>query len=152
MLNKAIIMGRLTKDPELKQTQSGVSVCSFTVAVERSFVPQGGERQADFINCVAWRGTAEFICKWFAKGRMINVVGSIQTRHWDDQEGKRHYSTEVVADEVNFCGDGKREGGDNNHANGSNNFSAPYNAPAAPQNNGEEGGFVTVNIDDDLPF
>jgi single-strand DNA-binding protein len=143
-------MGRLTKDPELKQTQSGISVCSFTVAVDRSFVPQGGERQADFINCVAWRGTAEFICKWFTKGRLINVVGSIQTRHWDDQEGKRHYSTEIVADEINFCGDGKRENSDGN--GGGNAYGGAYNAPSTPQNNGEEGGFVTVDIDDDLPF
>ncbi len=102
MLNKAILVGRLTKDPELRSTQSGVSVASFTVAVARSYARQGEERQTDFINCVAFRNTADFISRYFAKGNMIGVDGSIQTRTWDDQEGKRHWVTEVVVNEAHF--------------------------------------------------
>lgn len=101
-MNKAILVGRLTHDPELKVTPNGVNVCSFTVAVGRRFAREGEERQADFIRCVAWQKTAEFICRYFAKGRMIGVVGSIQTRSWDDQEGNRRYATEVRVDEAYF--------------------------------------------------
>ena len=105
MLNKAIIMGRLVADPELKTTGAGTSVCSFTVAVDRRFVKQGEERQTDFIDCVAWRTTAEFLAKYFTKGRMVNVVGSIQKRNWEDKEGNKRQTTELIADEINFCGD-----------------------------------------------
>ncbi|WP_461246613.1 single-stranded DNA-binding protein [Treponema sp. R6D11] len=144
MLNKAIIMGRLTRDPELKTTPSGVSVCSFSVAVDRRFVRQGEERQTDFINCVAWRTTAEFVSKYFTKGRMINVVGTIQTRSWDDADGKKRYATDVVADEVNFCGDKRAEG--------SSASSAPSSSPAAEEPVPHDEGFVAVDLDDDLPF
>ncbi|GHV16681.1 hypothetical protein FACS189425_01420 [Clostridia bacterium] len=137
MLNKAIIMGRLTRDPEFRATPNGASVCNFSVAVDRRFVRQGEERQTDFINCVAWRQTAEFVNKYFTKGRMINVVGSIQTRTWTDTDGKKRYATDVVADEVNFCGE-KRSDGD------------------APSNHGSQEvpdeGFMTIDADDDLPF
>ncbi len=102
MLNKAILVGRLTKDPELRSTQSGVSVVSFSVAVSRSYARQGEERQTDFINCVAFRNTADFISRYFSKGNMIAVDGSIQTRTWDDQEGKRHWVTEVIVNEAHF--------------------------------------------------
>ena len=102
MLNKAILVGRLTKDPELRSTASGVSVVSFTVAVTRSYARQGEERQTDFINCVAFRNTADFISRYFTKGNMIGVDGSIQTRTWDDQEGKRHWVTEVIVNEAHF--------------------------------------------------
>ena len=95
MLNKAILMGRITRDPELRYTPNNVAVCTFTVAIDRRFVRQGEERQADFINVVAWRQQAEFVAKYFTKGRMINVVGSIQTRSWDDQNGTKRYATEV---------------------------------------------------------
>ena len=101
-MNKAILVGRITADLELKKTQSGVSVCSFTVAVNRRFSESSGERKADFINCVAWRQTAEFICNYFAKGRMIGLVGSIQTRDWTDNEGRKRYATEVIVDEAYF--------------------------------------------------
>lgn len=100
--NKAILMGRLTADPELKQTPSGASVTSFTIAVDRRF-SKDGEKQADFINIVAWRHTAEFVCKYFAKGSAILVCGQIQTRSWTDQEGNKRFATEVLADEVSFC-------------------------------------------------
>jgi len=103
MINKVVLMGRLVKDPELKYTPSNVAVVSFTVAVERKFQKQD-EKQADFINVVAWRSTAEFVSKWFHKGQMIALCGSIQTRTWDDNDGNRRYVTEVVADEVSFAG------------------------------------------------
>lgn len=103
MLNIAAIQGRLTADPELKHTQSGVSVCSITLAVDRNYTPQGQERQADFIDVTAWRGTAEFICKYFTKGRMMAVSGSLQTRNWEDKNGNRRKAVELVADQVSFC-------------------------------------------------
>lgn len=104
-MNKAILIGRLTRDPELKTTASGVSVCSFSIAVNRRFKNAEGNYDADFINCVAWRQQAEFMAKYFGKGRMVGVVGSIQTRSYDDKDGKRVYVTEVSVDEVHFCGD-----------------------------------------------
>ncbi len=104
MLNIAAVMGRLTADPELKTTQGGVSVTSFRVAVERTYVPQGQERQTDFLTVVAWRGTAEFICKYFAKGDMIAVSGSIQTRNYEDRNENKHTAFEIVASEASFCG------------------------------------------------
>ena len=111
MINTAIIMGRLTADPELRKTNTGVSVTTFTVAVDRRFQEKGKERQADFINVVAWRQTAEFVSKYFFKGSRILLTGSIQTRTWDDQEGKKHYVTEVVAEDVEFCESKRNDGG-----------------------------------------
>jgi single-strand DNA-binding protein len=105
MLNNAVIMGRLTKDPELKTTANGISVTSFTIAVDRKFNKQGEEKQADFIDIIAWRGTAEFISKYFRKGSMIAVQGSIQTRMYEDKNGNKRKAVEVLADEVSFCGD-----------------------------------------------
>jgi len=102
-MNKVVLVGRLTKDLELKANPGGTHVCSFTVAVNRAFVKQGEERQTDFINCVAWRHTAEFICKHFAKGHMIAVSGAMQTRTWEDKDGRRQYMTEVVVDSASFC-------------------------------------------------
>lgn len=101
-MNKAILVGNLTRDPEQRTTPSGVSVTSFTVAVTRRYKSQDGTQQADFINCVAWRGTAEFIAKYFTKGSRIGVVGTIQTRTYDDQNGNKRYVTEVVCDEAEF--------------------------------------------------
>lgn len=109
-MNRAILMGRLTKDPELRYTQQGTAVVSFTIAVNRRFAKEG-QQQADFISCVAWRQTAEFICKYFKKGSMLAVVGSIQTRSWDGQDGKRQYATEVLVDEVHFTGEKAGTGG-----------------------------------------
>lgn len=107
MLNHATIMGRLTKDPELRRTGSGVAVTSFTVAVDRDF-ENDGERETDFIDCVAWRGTGEFVARNFHKGKMIVVSGRIQVRRWTDKDGNKRRSTEIVADEVYF-GDSKKE-------------------------------------------
>jgi len=101
-------MGRMTAEPELRYTTSNTPVCSFTLAVERDYKDSEGNRQADFINCQAWRNTAEFVCKYFTKGQPIVVVGKIQTRTWEDQEGKKHYATEVVVDNVYFAGSSKK--------------------------------------------
>lgn len=109
MLNKAVLQGRITHEPELKYTPSGVVVVRFSLAVQRSYVKQGEERQTDFINCVAFRSQAEFICKYFSKGSQIIVVGEIQSRSWEEDDGKKRTATEVVVSEVNFCESKKTE-------------------------------------------
>ena len=109
MLNKVILMGRLTRDPELRSTPQGISTCSFSIAVDRNFVRPGEERKADFISCVAWRQTAEFISKYFKKGSMVALEGSIQTRSWDD-DGKNRYVTEVIVSQVYFAESKKEDG------------------------------------------
>ena len=108
MLNSVAIMGRFAADPELKHTPSGVAVTSFTLAVDRNYAKPGEERQTDWIDVVAWRGTAEFICKYFTKGRMIAVTGSLQTRVWEDKNGSKHKATDLVAQQVSFCGTRQR--------------------------------------------
>ena len=142
MLNKLVIMGRMTKDPELKQTGSGVSVTSFSLAVERDFKDkQSGEKTTDFIDVVAWRGTADFVSKYFSKGRMAIVEGKLQTRDWMDKDGNKRKVTEVVADNVYF-GDSKTSGA----TNSAPQTSAPTFAPAEPA-------FVDLSEDDgELPF
>ena len=109
MINRVIIMGRITRDLELRQTPSGVSTLSFTVAVDRNFQKQGEERQADFISCVAWRQQAEFISRYFGKGRMIALEGTLRTRTYDDKNGVKHYITEVLVDNVSFTGEAKQD-------------------------------------------
>lgn len=104
-MNKVELMGRLTRDIELKSTQSGVSVTAFTVAVDRRFKGQDGNRQTDFIDCVAWRQTAEFVSKYFSKGKMIALVGELQTRNYEDKDGNKRKAVEVNVEEVSFCGD-----------------------------------------------
>ena len=122
MLNHIVIMGRLTRDPELRRTGTGVAVTSFSLAVDRDFGKnESGERETDFIDCVAWRQTGEFVSKYFAKGRMAVVSGRLQIRNWTDKEGNKRRSAEIVADNVYF-GDSKR---DNEGGN-------TYSAPAAP--------------------
>ena len=108
-MNKVILMGRLTRDPEVRYTQSNTAVASFSIAVNRRFVRQGEERKADFINIVAWNQTAEFVSKYFKKGQQVGVIGRIQTRNYDDADGKKVYVTEVVAEEVYFA-DSRRDG------------------------------------------
>ena len=122
MLNKIIIMGRLTRDPELRRTQNGTAVTSFSLAVDRDFKSQSGEKETDFIDVVAWRGTAEFVSRYFSKGRMAVVEGRLQIRDWTDREGGKRRSAEVVADNVYF-GDSKRD-------NGGEYGGSPYGAPA----------------------
>lgn len=114
-LNKVVLVGRLTADPELKQTQSGIAVTTFTLAVNRRYQPKNedgspAQQQADFINCVAWRQAAEFLCRYFRKGSSVCITGAIQTRSWTDQNNQKRYATDVVADEVMFV-DSKSESG-----------------------------------------
>ena len=142
MLNHITIMGRLTRDPELRRTGSGIAVASFTVAVDRDFGGrEGGERETDFIDCVAWRQTGEFVSKYFTKGRMIVVSGRLQIRSWTDKDGNKRRTAEVVADNCYF-GDSKRDdqggssfggntyGGNNFGGGYGNNNYGGYNAPA----------------------
>lgn len=142
MINKWIGMGRLTADPELKQTQSGVFTCTVNLAVQRDYSDGNGERQTDFICVVAWRQTAEFLCKYFRKGSMIAVVGELRTRTYNDKRypDVKHYVTEVYADKVSFCG-GKNERGGNNDP-----------APQAPAQVPNLDDFEQIGNDGDLPF
>ena len=109
MLNSVVLIGRLTADPEHKQTPSGISVTSFSIAVDRNYNGKDGNRQTDFINIVAWRNTADFICRHFSKGQMIAVEGSVQTRSYEDKNRNRRTAVEIVADSVSFCGDRRQE-------------------------------------------
>ena len=130
MLNQIVLMGRLTRDPELRRTGSGVAVASFTLAVDRNFAAQGAEKETDFVDIVAWRNTAEFVSRFFTKGRMAVVTGRLQIRNWTDKEGNKRRSAEVVADNVYF-GDSKRDAaGDNSGYSPAPSYG--YSAPAAP--------------------
>ena len=175
MLNHITIMGRLTRDPELRRTGSGIAVASFTVAVDRDFGGRdGGERETDFIDCVAWRQTGEFVSKYFTKGSMIVVSGRLQIRNWNDKDGNKRRSAEVVADNVYF-GESKRGnegnssyggntyGGNSYGGNsyGNNNYGGnAYNAPApsyggysAPAAGNPANDFAMLDDDDaQLPF
>ena len=131
MLNQIVLMGRLTRDPELRRTGSGVAVASFTLAVDRDFAAQGAEKETDFVDIVAWRNTAEFVSRYFTKGRMAVVTGRLQIRNWTDKEGNKRRSAEVVADNVYF-GESKRgsEGTSNYSSYGNSN--GGYNSSPAP--------------------
>ena len=155
MLNHIVIMGRLTRDPELRRTGSGIAVASFTVAVDRDFGNrESGERETDFIDCVAWRQTGEFVSKYFTKGRMAVVSGRLQIRNWTDKDGNKRRTAEVVADNVYF-GDSKRDGDSGIPAYSSNADAAMpgsyagYSAPASAS----ASDFAMLNDDDaQLPF
>ena len=148
MLNKIILMGRLTRDPELRRTGTGTAVTSFSLAVDRDFKSQSGEKETDFIDIVAWRSTAEFVSTYFTKGRMAVVEGRLQIRDWTDKDGGKRRSAEVVADNVYF-GDSKRDGGDS-----SGYSAAPAYKNAAPSNfNAGGSDFAEIGEDDgELPF
>jgi single-strand DNA-binding protein len=158
MLNRTILMGRLVADPELKTTASGVSVTSFRIAVDRSYVKSGEERKADFIDIVCWRQTADFVCRYFSKGSLIAVEGQLQSRTYQAKDGTNRYVVEVVADNVSFTGERR----DANNYN--NSFNQSYsNAPAAPAaeaqtqpapsyQSGSNSDFQEMPLDDDLPF
>ena len=148
MLNKIILMGRLTRDPELRRTGTGTAVTSFSLAVDRDFKSQSGEKETDFIDIVAWRSTAEFVSKYFTKGRMAVVEGRLQIRDWTDKDGGKRRSAEVVADNVYFV-DSKRDGGDS-----SGYSAAPAYKNAAPSNfNAGGSDFAEIGEDDgELPF
>ena len=129
MLNHIVLMGRLTRDPELRRTANGVAVASFTLAVDRDFAAAGAEKETDFIDIVAWRNTAEFVSKYFTKGRMAVVCGRLQIRNWNDKEGNKRRSAEVIAENVYF-GDSKRDSADGSYSNASYGGSSYGNAPA----------------------
>ena len=150
MLNKIILMGRLTRDPELRRTQSGTAVTSFSLAVDRDFTSQSGEKETDFIDIVAWRGTAEFVSKYFTKGRMAVVEGRLQIRDWTDRDGGKRRSAEVIADNVYF-GDSKREGGSDYSPAPAYGTPAPSRGYAAPA--GGQSDFAEIGEEDgELPF
>ena len=146
MLNKIILMGRLTRDPELRRTESGTAVCSFSIAVDRDFKSKNGEKETDFIDIVSWRATAEFVSKYFTKGRMAVVEGRLQIRDWTDKEGNKRRSAEVVADNVYF-GDSKRDG-----ASGGDYAPPAYGSPASTYSAPAGGGFAEIEEDGELPF
>ncbi|MBQ8015971.1 MAG: single-stranded DNA-binding protein [Clostridia bacterium] len=148
MLNNAVIMGRLVADPELRTTGSGISVTSFTVAVDRRFNRQGEDRQADFIDIIAWRQTAEFVCKYFRKGSMIAIQGYIQTRMYEDKNGNKRKAVEIVADNVSFCGSKSESNTGSSYARDDSFMNAQ---PAPSYSTADEGDFKEIP-EDDLPF
>ena len=178
MYNRVILMGRLTRDPELRTTQSGIAMCRITIAVDRSFVRQGEERQADFLDVTCWRQTAEFVCKYFTKGRMIHVEGKIQNDNYTDQNGNKVYRNTIIADNVAFCGDKRSDNGGGNYGgnsygngggnyggnggsnafngNGQQNAPAPAQSAPQPQQNSIELGnlddFQEILSDGEVPF
>ena len=152
-MNSVILMGRLARDPELRHTQSGLPVASFTVAVNRRFAnKETNERQADFIDCVAWRHTAEFISKYFAKGRMIAVQGRLQVREWQDKDNNRRWSTEVQVEQAFFTGSKADSGGSGGgHSPFNDNDAPPIDAGFSAASAG--GDFAEMDDDDgELPF
>lgn len=167
-MNNVSLIGRLTADPELRHTQSGLANTRFTIAVDRRFVRQGEERQADFISIVAFQQTAEFVCKYFSKGRRIAVTGRIQTGSYTDRDGNKRYTTDVIAENVEFC-DSKSDsnsgngGYNNNYQNNSyqnnyqqNSYQQPSMQQSAPTGssytNGGAEDFSDMPTDEDLPF
>ena len=163
MLNVAVLMGRLVADPELRHTANDVSVTSFTVAVDRSYVKAGADRQADFIDVVAWRNTADFVCKYFRKGQLIAVQGSIQTRTYTDKDGNKRKAVEIQANDVSFVGS-KRDnaGGDDFGQSYGQSYARPsapapqqpaaFSEPAPAYSSGSSEDFEEILGDDDLPF
>ena len=174
MLNRVILMGRLVSDPELKTTGSGLSVTSFRIAIDRNYVKSGEERKADFIDIVAWRNTAEFVCKYFGKGSLIAVEGQLQSRTYQAKDGTNRYVVEVVADNVSFTGERREQNNYGQQQYGGNSYpshqsysapaqptysapvpQAPAYAPPQPQTSYQSGtnnDFQDMPLDDDLPF
>ena len=167
MLNKIILMGRLTRDPELRRTESGTAVCSFSIAVDRDFKSKNGEKETDFIDIVSWRATAEFVSKYFTKGRMAVVEGRLQIRDWTDKDGNKRKATEIVANDVNFADSKRSDSGANygapsapsygniygsNSAAGNEMQRPAYSEPAPTYSSGNSGDFEEIIGDDDLPF
>lgn len=160
MINKVILSGRITHDIEIKQTSSGASVTQFSIAVERSYAKQGEERQTDFITCVAWNKTAEFIGRFFSKGRSIVIIGQLRTRNYEDKNGSKHYVTEVFVDEVQFTFEPKTSQNAQNggytprNSGGGGNYTPSGNAPQnVAQSDFNAGDDMDVLFDDDgVPF
>lgn len=169
MLNRVILMGRLVSDPELKTTGTGISVTSFRIAVDRSYVKSGEERKADFFDIVCWRNSAEFVCRYFGKGSMIAVDGQLQSRTYQAKDGTNRYVVEVVADSVSFTGERRENAGGygnqpygGNQSYGGQSYGAAQSYQAAPQaqipdapasyQSGSNSDFQDMPLDDDLPF
>lgn len=147
MINTAILMGRLTADPELRHTSSDIAVTTFTLAVDRDYVKSGSERHTDFIDIVCWRNTAEFVSKYFHKGMLVAVQGSIQTRNYEDKQGNKRKAFEIVADNVHFA-EPRKDNGNTQQYSGQESHPSRVE-PTAPADNGD---FVEIDGDDDLPF
>ena len=157
MLNVVAIMGRLVADPELRTTQQCTNVCTFRIACERSYTPKGQQRQADFVDIVAWGKTAEFICKFFQKGSMIAVEGSLQTRNYQDKQGNKRTAVEVVANNISFSGAKEADkpaarGFDQQTQNYTHEAKAAQNAPQPAYTQGSMDDFAVISDTDDLPF
>ncbi len=148
MLNKVILMGRLVRDPELNQTNSGIAVCKFTIAINRPY-QKDKEKQADFINVTAWRGTAEFVSKYFNKGSIIIVEGKLQNNDYADKDGVKHYSMQVMADNVNFGGSKSDNGGTSQAESNSNAIAQTVEGASLPPN---LDGFEEILSDGEIPF
>lgn len=151
MLNNVVLMGRLVADPELRHTPNDIAVTSFTLAVNRSYVKSGSERQTDFIDIVAWRSTAEFVSKYFHKGQLVAVQGSIQTRTYQDKEGNKRKAFEIVADNVYFA-ESKRDSANYNNEAYNSNEASDQGEQFNTYTSGDTGDFQEVPSDDDLPF
>lgn len=161
MLNVVVLMGRLVADPELRHTPNGIATCTFRIAVDRNFVRAGEERKADFIDIVVWRQTAEFVCKYFRKGNLIAVEGSLQTRNYEDKQGNKRTAYEVVANNVSFTGERSGGGGQGTYGGGQGGYGAPaQQTPAARPVPAEPVGYAVGSADefsvieenDDIPF
>lgn len=157
MLNVVAIMGRLVADPELRTTQQGTNVCTFHIACERSYTPKGQQRQADFVDIVAWGKTAEFICKFFQKGSMIAIDGSIQTRQYQDKQGNKRTAVEVVANNISFAGAKAADKPaardfDQQTQNYTHEAKTAQSAPKPAYTQGSTDDFAVINDTDDLPF
>ena len=157
MINRVILMGRLVADPELKTTGSGISVTSFRVAVDRSYVKQGEQRQADFFDVVAWRSSAEFVCRNFSKGSLIALDGQLQSRSYQTKDGQNRTAIEVVAENVSFTGE-RRESSGNTYAGDRSGSSSAHETTQRPASMseaysaGSPDDFQIMPLDDDLPF
>lgn len=156
MFNKVIMMGRIVNDPELRTTPQGVSVCSFRIAVDRRFQTKGEEKKSDFFNVVAWRQQAEFVSRYFGKGRMILIEGELNTRQYTDKNGNPATWYEIVADRASFTGEAKQQGGAYADTYGAPSYGAPPAAPAAPTAPAaapaSNAAFSAADADDDYPF
>lgn len=165
MINRIVLMGRLTADPEYRQTPNGIAVATFSIAVDRSFASKGQERQTDFIPCVAWRQTADFVSRYFQKGSMIAVDGSLQTRKYTDKQGNNRTAFEVVIDQVSFTGSKAESGGTYTAPQPQQRTAPQYNSAPAPRTSFNEppqggkafeigafGDFEELDNDDGLPF
>ena len=159
MYNRVILMGRLTRDPELRTTPSGISMCRFSIAVDRQYQKQGEERQADFLDVICWRNTAEFVCKYFGKGKMIHIEGKLQNNNYTDQNGNKVYRNDIIADAVAFCGDKSGSSGGTSGSTDPPRQAAPEKPKtqqSAPQPQqielGDLGDFEEILSDGEVPF